>query len=53
MLCESVQRGLRSGFFDRGRLMRSERALAHFQKLVYRFVADDAYETDEAGEAGA
>ena len=53
VLCESVQRGLRSGFFDRGRLMRSERALAHFQKLVYRFLADDVSKTNEAGEAGA
>jgi choline monooxygenase len=42
VLCESVQRGLRSGFFDRGRLMQSERMLAHFQKLVYRFLADEA-----------
>lgn len=41
VLCESVQRGLRSGFFERGRLMRSERALAHFQKLVYRFLEDE------------
>lgn len=41
VLCESVQRGLRSGFFDRGRLMRSERMLAHFQKLVYRFLEDE------------
>ena len=53
VLCESVQRGLRSGFFDRGRLMRSERMLAHFQKLVYRFLADDVSKTNEAGEAGA
>jgi carnitine monooxygenase subunit len=42
VLCESVQRGLKSGFFDRGRLMRSERMLAHFQKLVYRFLEDGA-----------
>ena len=42
VLCESVQRGLRSGFFDRGRLMQSERMLAHFQKLVYRFLTDEA-----------
>jgi phenylpropionate dioxygenase-like ring-hydroxylating dioxygenase large terminal subunit len=41
VLCESVQRGLRSGFFDRGRLMQSERMLAHFQKLVYRFLKED------------
>ncbi len=34
-LCESVQRGLRSGVFDQGRLMLSrERALRHFQNLV-------------------
>ena len=52
VLCESVQRGLRSGFFDRGRLMRSERALAHFQKLVHRFLADAPDETDESDEAG-
>ena len=42
VLCESVQRGLRSGFFDRGRLMHSERMLAHFQKLVYRFLEGEA-----------
>jgi choline monooxygenase len=51
VLCESVQRGLRSGFFDRGRLMRSERALAHFQKLVHRFLADGPDETDKADES--
>ena len=40
VLCESVQQGLRSGYFDQGRLMLSrERALQHFQKLVYRFTA--------------
>jgi phenylpropionate dioxygenase-like ring-hydroxylating dioxygenase large terminal subunit len=38
VLCESVQRGLRSGYFDQGKLMLSrEKALQHFQKLVYRF----------------
>jgi len=37
VLCESVQRGLRSGYFDQGRLMlRREHALRHFQKLVHR-----------------
>ncbi len=42
VLCESVQRGLRSGFFDQGRLMLSrENGLRHFQKLVYRFIADE------------
>jgi len=36
-LCESVQRGLSTGYFDQGRLMLSqERALRHFQQLVYR-----------------
>ncbi len=40
VLCESVQRGLRSGYFDGGQLMLSrEKALQHFQKLVYRFIA--------------
>ncbi|MGH2485060.1 MAG: SRPBCC family protein, partial [Ktedonobacterales bacterium] len=36
VLCESVQRGLRSGYFDQGKLMLSrEKALRHFQRLVY------------------
>ena len=40
VLCESVQRGLRSGVFDRGTLMLSrEKALRHFQKLVHRSLA--------------
>ncbi len=40
VLCESVQRGLRSGVFNRGSLMLSrEKALRHFQKLVYRALA--------------
>lgn len=35
-LCESVQRGLSTGYFDQGRLMLcQERALRHFQRLVY------------------
>jgi phenylpropionate dioxygenase-like ring-hydroxylating dioxygenase large terminal subunit len=39
-LCESVQRGLRSGAIDHGHLMLSrERGIQHFQKLVHRFVA--------------
>lgn len=39
-LCESVQVGLSSGVFDQGTLMLSkERALRHFQKLVYKSVA--------------
>ena len=42
VLCEAVQRGLDSGRFDRGRLMLSkERALRHFQKLVYREMVRD------------
>jgi choline monooxygenase len=44
VLCESVQRGLRSGFFDQGKLMLSrENGLRHFQKLVQRFIADDIH----------
>ena len=36
VLCESVQRGLRSGYFDQGKLMLArENGLRHFQKLVY------------------
>jgi choline monooxygenase len=35
-LCESVQRGLSTGYFDQGRLMLcQESALRHFQRLVY------------------
>jgi choline monooxygenase len=41
-LCESVQRGLRTGYFDQGRLMLSrENGLRHFQKLVYRALTTD------------
>ena len=37
VLCESVQRGMRSRFFERGRLMLNrEQALQHFQQLVHR-----------------
>jgi choline monooxygenase len=37
-LCESVQRGLATGYYDQGKLMlRQESSLRHFQKLVYRF----------------
>ncbi len=37
ILCESVQRGLNSGFFQQGKLMlHQEKALRHFQRLVYR-----------------
>jgi choline monooxygenase len=37
VLCESVQRGMRSGHFRQGKLLLSrESALRHFQKLVYR-----------------
>lgn len=44
VLCESVQRGLRSGFFNQGKLMLSrENGLRHFQKLVHRFLADDTH----------
>jgi phenylpropionate dioxygenase-like ring-hydroxylating dioxygenase large terminal subunit len=41
MLCESVQRGLQSGFFQQGKLMlQRENGLRHFQRLVYRFLQD-------------
>lgn len=39
VLCESVQRGLESGYFEQGKLMlHHEKALRHFQKLVYTSV---------------
>lgn len=39
VLCESVQRGMRSGVVAHGNLMLSrERGIQHFQKLVYRFL---------------
>jgi phenylpropionate dioxygenase-like ring-hydroxylating dioxygenase large terminal subunit len=39
VLCESVQRGLRSGAIKHGQLMLSrERGIQHFQKLVHRFL---------------
>jgi len=42
VLCESVQRGLSTGYFDQGRLMmRRESALRHFQQLVYRALESD------------
>jgi choline monooxygenase len=42
VLCESVQRGLQSGFFQQGRLMLSrENGLQHFQQLVYRVMTAD------------
>ncbi len=41
ILCESVQRELNSGFFERGKLMlHSENGLRHFQRLVHRFLAE-------------
>ena len=39
VLCESVQRGLSTGYFEQGKLMlHHEKALRHFQKLVYSSV---------------
>jgi choline monooxygenase len=36
ILCESVQRGLNSGFYDQGKLMiQYERGIQHFQRLVF------------------
>jgi choline monooxygenase len=41
VLCESVQRGLNSGFFEQGKLMlHRENGLRHFQKLVHRFMSE-------------
>lgn len=40
-LCESVQRGLQTGYLPRGKLMlRQEKALRHFQRLTHRFLGD-------------
>jgi nitrite reductase/ring-hydroxylating ferredoxin subunit len=40
ILCESVQRGLKSGVVKKGQLMLSrERGIQHFQKLVYQALA--------------
>ncbi len=42
VLCESVQRGLSSGYFGQGKLLLSrESALRHFQRLVYRNLTAD------------
>jgi phenylpropionate dioxygenase-like ring-hydroxylating dioxygenase large terminal subunit len=41
-LCESVQRGMRSSYYDGGRLMLArESALRHFQRLVVRALDDE------------
>lgn len=41
VLCESVQRGLNSGYFEQGKLMlHHEKGLRHFQRLVYRTLAE-------------
>lgn len=43
VLCESVQRGMKSGVVSRGHLMLSrERGIQHFQKLVHRFMTEPA-----------
>ncbi|MGH2479446.1 MAG: aromatic ring-hydroxylating oxygenase subunit alpha [Ktedonobacteraceae bacterium] len=43
VLCESVQRCLNSGFFQQGKLMlHREKALRHFQRLVYHALHADA-----------
>ncbi|MGO8949765.1 MAG: aromatic ring-hydroxylating oxygenase subunit alpha [Ktedonobacterales bacterium] len=48
VLCESVQRGLRSGYFDQGKLMLSrENGLRHFQKLVYQELVGDADQSSQ------
>lgn len=41
VLCESVQRGLSSGYFDQGKLMlHQEKGLRHFQHLVHRTLTE-------------
>jgi phenylpropionate dioxygenase-like ring-hydroxylating dioxygenase large terminal subunit len=41
-LCESVQRGLSTGYLQQGKLMlRQERALQHFQRLSHQFLGDN------------
>lgn len=41
VLCESVQRGLSSGYFEQGTLMlHQEKALRHFQRLVSRALTE-------------
>ena len=43
VLVESVQRGLRSGMVERGRLLRpSERLIEHFQALVHRALVENS-----------
>ena len=44
LLCESVQRGLNSGFWDQGKLMiRYERGIQHFQRLVFEALTRNEY----------
>jgi choline monooxygenase len=45
VICESVQRGLESGFYGQGRLMtRHEKGIQHFERLVF-----EALTRDESG----
>lgn len=49
VLCELVQRGMLSGYFERGQLMLSrEHALQHFQRLVCRSVGAEDTASDVA-----
>jgi choline monooxygenase len=49
VICESVQRGLASGYFGQGRLItRFERGIQHFQRLLF-----DALAREQPGEAHA
>jgi choline monooxygenase len=42
VICESVQRGLESGFYEQGRLMtRHEKGIQHFERLVFEALARD------------
>ena len=42
IICESVQRGLSSGFYDQGRLMiQYENGIQHFERLVFEALTAD------------
>lgn len=42
IICEAVQRGLMSGYYEQGQLMLShENGIQHFQRLVYNALAQD------------
>jgi choline monooxygenase len=54
ILCEQVQRGLRSRSYDAGRFSaKRENGVFHFQELVREFLASDDSRPAEPREAGA